>query len=89
MLIPSTTISKLRPAAATGNAAGETEQRLAALAVATAGDAVAFAPARGKKTPGLRGVARIEPEWVEGLAGHLLKRSYAEPHWEKRSALSE
>jgi ATP-dependent helicase HrpA len=33
-----------------------------------------------------RTVARIEPEWVEGLAGHLLKRSYAEPHWEKRSA---
>lgn len=33
-----------------------------------------------------RTVARIEPEWVEGLAGHLLKRSYAEPHWEKRAA---
>ncbi len=33
-----------------------------------------------------RTVARIEPEWVEGLAGHLLKRNYAEPHWEKRSA---
>ena len=33
-----------------------------------------------------RTLARIEPEWVEGLAGHLLKRSYAEPHWEKRSA---
>ncbi len=33
-----------------------------------------------------RTVARIEPEWVEGLADHLLKRSYAEPHWEKRSA---
>ena len=33
-----------------------------------------------------RTVARIEPEWVEGLAGPLLKRSYAEPHWEKRSA---
>jgi len=33
-----------------------------------------------------RTVARIEPEWVESLAGHLLKRSYAEPHWEKRSA---
>ena len=33
-----------------------------------------------------RTVARIEPEWVEGLAGHLLKRGYAEPHWEKRSA---
>ena len=33
-----------------------------------------------------RTVARIESEWVEGLAGPLLKRSYAEPHWEKRSA---
>jgi ATP-dependent helicase HrpA len=33
-----------------------------------------------------RTVARIEPDWVEGLAGPLLKRSYAEPHWEKRSA---
>ncbi len=33
-----------------------------------------------------RTVAKIEPEWVEGLAGHLLKRSYAEPHWEKRAA---
>ncbi|MDS4068811.1 MAG: ATP-dependent RNA helicase HrpA, partial [Candidatus Competibacter sp.] len=33
-----------------------------------------------------RTVARIEPEWVEGLAGHLLKREFAEPHWEKRSA---
>ena len=33
-----------------------------------------------------RTVARIEPEWVEGLAGPLLKRSYAEPHWEKRPA---
>ncbi|MFF3406879.1 ATP-dependent RNA helicase HrpA [Streptomyces sp. NPDC002742] len=27
--------------------------------------------------------ARIEPEWVEPLAGHLLKRTYSEPHWEK------
>ena len=33
-----------------------------------------------------RTVASIETEWVEGLAGALLKRSYAEPHWEKRSA---
>ena len=33
-----------------------------------------------------RMVARIEPEWVEDLAGSLLKRSYSEPHWEKRSA---
>jgi ATP-dependent helicase HrpA len=27
--------------------------------------------------------ARIEPEWVEPLAGHLVKRTYSEPHWEK------
>jgi len=31
-----------------------------------------------------RTVARIEPEWVEPLAGHLVKRSYSEPHWEAR-----
>ena len=27
--------------------------------------------------------ARIEPEWIEPVAQHLLKRSYSEPHWEK------
>lgn len=27
--------------------------------------------------------AKIEPEWVEPLAQHLLKRTYSEPHWEK------
>jgi ATP-dependent helicase HrpA len=27
--------------------------------------------------------ARIEPEWAERLAPHLVKRSYSEPHWEK------
>ncbi|HEU5158619.1 MAG TPA: ATP-dependent RNA helicase HrpA [Streptosporangiaceae bacterium] len=27
--------------------------------------------------------ARIQPEWVEPLAGHLVKRGYSEPHWEK------
>ncbi|WP_263168377.1 ATP-dependent RNA helicase HrpA [Streptomyces sp. SCSIO ZS0520] len=27
--------------------------------------------------------ARIEPEWIEPLAEHLLKRTYSEPHWEK------
>jgi ATP-dependent helicase HrpA len=27
--------------------------------------------------------AKIEPEWVEPLAEHLVKRSYSEPHWEK------
>ena len=28
--------------------------------------------------------ARIEPEWAENLAPHLVKRSYSEPHWEKK-----
>jgi ATP-dependent helicase HrpA len=31
-----------------------------------------------------RTVARIEPEWVEPLARHLVKKSYSEPHWEKK-----
>jgi ATP-dependent helicase HrpA len=30
-----------------------------------------------------REVARIEPEWAEALAGHLVKRTYAEPHWSR------
>ncbi|WP_443035313.1 ATP-dependent RNA helicase HrpA [Streptomyces sp. BE20] len=29
--------------------------------------------------------AKIEPEWVEPLAAHLVKRNYSEPHWEKKS----
>ncbi|NJP32568.1 ATP-dependent RNA helicase HrpA [Micromonospora thermarum] len=29
---------------------------------------------------------RVEPEWVEPLAQHLVKRSYSEPHWEKKQA---
>ncbi len=28
--------------------------------------------------------ARIEPEWVEPLAAHLVKRCYSEPHWDAR-----
>ncbi|MDY6051743.1 MAG: ATP-dependent RNA helicase HrpA, partial [Rothia sp. (in: high G+C Gram-positive bacteria)] len=28
--------------------------------------------------------AQIEPEWVEELAGPLLKRSYSDPHWSSR-----
>ncbi|UQU68040.1 ATP-dependent RNA helicase HrpA [Couchioplanes caeruleus] len=28
--------------------------------------------------------ARIEPDWAEKLAPHLVKRSYSEPHWEKK-----
>ena len=27
--------------------------------------------------------AKIEPEWIEPLAQHLVKYSYSEPHWEK------
>ena len=35
-----------------------------------------------------RDLGRIEPEWVEPLAAHLLKRSYSEPHWSsKRGAV--
>ena len=30
--------------------------------------------------------ARIEPDWIEQLAGHLVKRSYSEPHWERKQA---
>jgi ATP-dependent helicase HrpA len=29
--------------------------------------------------------ARIEPEWAEDLATHLVKRSYSEPHWERKA----
>ncbi|HEX5496007.1 MAG TPA: ATP-dependent RNA helicase HrpA [Mycobacteriales bacterium] len=29
-----------------------------------------------------RVVARIEPEWVEPLAAHLVRRQYSEPHWD-------
>ncbi|MEU4164199.1 ATP-dependent RNA helicase HrpA [Actinoplanes sp. NPDC026670] len=28
--------------------------------------------------------ARIEPEWAEKLAPHLVKRSYSEPHWDAK-----
>ena len=31
-----------------------------------------------------RTCARIQPEWVESLAGHLVKHSYSEPHWQAR-----
>lgn len=30
--------------------------------------------------------AKVEPEWIEPLAQHLLKRAYSEPHWEKDQA---
>ncbi|MBM7060578.1 ATP-dependent RNA helicase HrpA [Pseudomonas sp. UL073] len=31
-----------------------------------------------------RMVAKIEPDWLEPLAEHLVKRNYLEPHWEKK-----
>ena len=31
-------------------------------------------------------VAAIRPEWIEGLAGHLVRRSHSEPRWERRPA---
>ncbi len=31
-----------------------------------------------------RVAARIEPEWAEPLAEHLVKRAYSEPHWDAR-----
>jgi len=34
----------------------------------------------------LRTAAAIEPGWLEPLAAHLVKRSYSEPHWEKKRA---
>ncbi len=32
-----------------------------------------------------RTVAKIEPEWIEECAQHLIKRSYYEPYWEKKA----
>jgi ATP-dependent helicase HrpA len=33
-----------------------------------------------------RTLAQIQPEWVEKIGAHLLKKSWGEPRWEKRSA---
>ncbi|HLX24499.1 MAG TPA: ATP-dependent RNA helicase HrpA [Usitatibacter sp.] len=30
-----------------------------------------------------RNVARIEPDWIEKAAGHLVERAHVEPHWDK------
>ncbi|WP_348756677.1 ATP-dependent RNA helicase HrpA, partial [uncultured Aquincola sp.] len=32
-----------------------------------------------------RGLAAIEPPWIERIAGHLLKKQLLEPHWEKKA----
>ncbi len=33
-----------------------------------------------------RGLANIEPQWVEQVAVHLLKKQLLDPHWEKKAA---
>ena len=33
-----------------------------------------------------RCLARIEPEWLEEVGAHLIKRHYFDPHWEKKAA---
>jgi ATP-dependent helicase HrpA len=33
-----------------------------------------------------RSVAKIEPDWVEKVGSHLVKRHYFDPHWEKNAA---
>jgi len=32
-----------------------------------------------------RMIARIQPEWIEGIAEHLLKREVTEPHWDGKA----
>jgi ATP-dependent helicase HrpA len=33
-----------------------------------------------------RNIAAIEPQWLPGIAGHLIKTQLLEPHWEKKAA---
>ena len=33
-----------------------------------------------------RGIAAIEPHWLEQVGGHLLKKQLLDPHWEKKAA---
>lgn len=32
-----------------------------------------------------RTIATIQPEWVESVGAHLIKKSWTEPHWEKKA----
>jgi ATP-dependent helicase HrpA len=32
-----------------------------------------------------RGIANIDPRWLETVGGHLLKKQLLEPHWEKKA----
>ncbi len=33
-----------------------------------------------------RGIANIDPQWLEQVGAHLLKKQLLDPHWEKKSA---
>ncbi len=33
-----------------------------------------------------RGIANIDPTWIEQVAGHLLNKQLLDPHWEKKAA---
>ena len=33
-----------------------------------------------------RGIAAIEPQWLEQVGGHLIKKQLLDPHWEKKAA---
>jgi len=33
-----------------------------------------------------RGIAAIEPPWLEQVGGHLIKKQLLDPHWEKKAA---
>ncbi|MEI7786261.1 MAG: DUF3418 domain-containing protein, partial [Betaproteobacteria bacterium] len=33
-----------------------------------------------------RGIAHMEPQWIEQVGGHLLKKQLLDPHWEKKAA---
>ncbi|MBU6502091.1 MAG: DUF3418 domain-containing protein, partial [Burkholderiales bacterium] len=33
-----------------------------------------------------RGIAHIDPPWIEQVGGHLLKKQLVDPHWEKKAA---
>lgn len=36
-----------------------------------------------------RDVAKIQPEWAEELAEHLVKRTYSEPHWSTKQGAAQ
>ena len=35
-----------------------------------------------------RTAAKLDPEWLDEIGAHLLKRSYSDPHWSEKSARS-